>query len=267
MEHGVKVLTTLDGRSAASRDRAAAAGMTVVPRERLVEADLVLSIVPPAAALSFAEQMAPLLGGVTRKPVFVDCNAVSPETVVRIGAVIAATGAPFVDAGIIGLPPKPGAPGPHIYASGEHASRVAELSAHGLDVRVLDGPIGAASALKMCFAGINKGLIAVASAMILAATRAGAQEALYRELAESEPALLAALERKVPGMLSKAWRWVAEMHEIAAFAGEDPATADIYKGAARFYERISRDFAQDCRETPALERFFPNTESRGPGSR
>ena len=60
-ENGVRVLTTLAGRGAASVGRASAAGMTDVPLDRLTGAEIVLSILPPAHALSFAEQMAPLL--------------------------------------------------------------------------------------------------------------------------------------------------------------------------------------------------------------
>ena len=214
--HGVRVLTTLAGRGVASVARAEAAGMTDVPLDRLPAAEMVLSILPPAHALSFARQMAPLLLAAERKPVFVDCNAVSPETVRQIGAVISATGAPFVDASIIGLPPKPGQASPHIYACGASAARLQALSEYGLDVRVLDGAIGAASALKMSYAGINKGVAAIAAAMILAASRSGATGALYQEMSESLPGLLNSLGRQVPDMLPKAYRWVAEMREIAA---------------------------------------------------
>src|SRR5580704_9049302 len=107
--------------------RASAAGMTDVPLDRLTGAEIVLSILPPAHALAFAEQMAPLLLAAERKPVFVDCNAVSPETVRRIGTVVAGSGASFVDASIIGLAPKPGQTSPHIFVCGENAARVLVL--------------------------------------------------------------------------------------------------------------------------------------------
>ena len=255
-EHGVKVLTTLAGRGAASVARAEAAGMTNVPLEGLIAAELVLSILPPAHALSFAQQTAPLLLAAERKPVFVDCNAVSPETVRQIGAVIAAAGAPFVDASIIGLPPKPGQASPHFYACGASASRVQALAQHGLDVRVLDGPIGAASALKMSYAGINKGVAAIAAAMILAASRSGATEALYQEMSESLPGLLNSLGRQVPDMLPKAYRWVGEMREIAAYAGEDAAAREVFVGFAALFERIARDVAGERLESDALTGFF-----------
>jgi len=215
----------------------------------------VLSIVPPAVALPLAQGLAPSLRAAPRKPVFVDCNAVSPATAQRIAAVIEPTGAPFVDAGIIGPPPQAGGAQPSIYASGTDAPRVSVLRAHGLDIRVLDAPIGAASALKMSFAGITKGIIAVATAMALAATRAGTTNELRSELAAREPALLASLDRKIPDMLPKAYRWVAEMQEISKFVMPE-AGAGIYGGAADVYERVARAMASDAAELESLRNFF-----------
>jgi 3-hydroxyisobutyrate dehydrogenase-like beta-hydroxyacid dehydrogenase len=255
-EHGVKVLTTLVGRGSASVARAEAAGMTDVPLDGLIAAQMVLSILPPVHALSFAQQMAPLVLAAERKPVFVDCNAVSPETVRQIGAVISGAGAPFVDASIIGLAPQPGQASPHFYACGASASRLQALSEYGLDVRVLDGPIGAASALKMSYAGINKGVAAIAAAMILAAARSGATEALYQEMSESLPGLLNSLGRQVPDMLPKAYRWVGEMREIAAYSGEDAAARDVFVGFAALFDRIARDVAGERLESDALTEFF-----------
>ena len=117
-----------------------------------------------------------------------------------------------VDAGIIGGPPRDGYAGPVVYASGpEAAGFVALLGGRGIDLRVAEGPVGAASALKMSYAGITKGLVAIAAAMMLAATRAGAADALRAELAASQPALSAWFARMVPSMYGKAYRWAGEM--------------------------------------------------------
>jgi putative dehydrogenase len=253
-EHGVKVVTLLTGRSRASVKRAQGAGMVGVSAEALVDVDLLLSILPPANALSFAEQTAFALKSARRKPVFVDCNAVNPATVRHIHAVITATGTEFIDAGIIGFPPVPGTKaGPHIYASGEHAAKLQVLSDCGLDVRLLEGPVGAASALKMAYAGISKGHIAIFAAMVLAASRSGSAEALRKELAETDAALLASMAQRLPRMLTKAWRWAPEMREIAEFAREDPVASEIWTSIAQLYERLA---AADKREIEALERFF-----------
>jgi L-threonate 2-dehydrogenase len=256
---GAEVRTTLAGRSAATAARAAAAGMIAAEPPDLAEAEFILSIVPPGEALGLAESLVPILAATARKPVYVDCNAVSPDTVARIAAVIAPTGCGFVDAGIIGGPPQPGREGPVFYASGPDAGRLAALAEYGLKIQVLDGPIGAASALKMSYAGITKGLTALGTAMILAASRAGAAEALAAELATSQPELLKIFTRAVPGMFPKAYRWVAEMEEIADFSG-DPATAALYRGIADLYRRLAADVAGANRDTAVLRDFFRPAE-------
>jgi 3-hydroxyisobutyrate dehydrogenase-like beta-hydroxyacid dehydrogenase len=255
-ENGLQVLTSLKGRTAASAARAREAGMTDASHDEIAGADLILSIVPPGDAVALAELLAPALERGNRKPAYVDCNAVNPKTVARIEAAIAPTACPFVDAGIIGGPPKPGSPGPAFYASGPEAPRFAVLNQYGLDVRVLDGAVGAASAVKMSYAGITKGFTALGTVMMLAATRAGTAEVLHRELAQSQPQLLGWLSRQTPNMYSKAYRWIAEMEEIADFVGEDEAGHQIFGGAAALYERIAEDFESSKQETGALTTFL-----------
>jgi putative dehydrogenase len=259
VENGVRVLTSLEGRSAESAARAKAAGMIAASDPEIASADIVLSIVPPGEALPLAQKLAPALNAANKKPVYADCNAVNPDTVKRIAAVIAQAGCPFVDAGIIGGPPRAGYNGPSFYVSGEDAGKIEPLNELGLVIRRMDGPIGAASAIKMSFGGITKGLIAIGSAMILAAHRAGVSEALHAELATSQPAVLAYLTRMVPDMFPKAYRWVAEMEEIAGFTGSD-AERDMYEAIATLYERLAQDQAGAKDEISALASFFPNAK-------
>jgi 3-hydroxyisobutyrate dehydrogenase-like beta-hydroxyacid dehydrogenase len=239
-EGGCRVLTSLAGRGDDSRRRAAEAGMADASDEALASADMVLSVVPPSQALAFAERLAPALSSAIRKPVYVDCNAVSPQTVQDIAALIEPTGAPFVDAGIVGPPPKPGY-SPAIYASGPHATQFAALASRGLDIRVLSGPIGRASALKMSYSAMNKGLYAIGVSAILGAIEAGVEEAFLAEIASSQPHVLAYLVARTPGVFSKTYRWGAEMQEVGRFLG-GPAE-QIYDGAAQLYEHLAADHA------------------------
>jgi putative dehydrogenase len=254
-QNGIEVRTALDGRSVASVQRAQAAGMVGVSDAQIATADFILSIVPPGDALGVAKRLAPALRAAGKKPIYVDCNAVNPATVLRIARTVEETGATFVDGGIIGGPPTPGSKGTKLYVSGPTASRVAELEAFGLEVKVQPGPIGAASAMKMSYAGITKGFTALGAAMMLAAARAGTTDALRAELPASQPALHGWLTRAMPKMYSKAYRWVAEMEEISGFVGEDPAAAQFFQAAARFYERIAADFDGERAECAALDAF------------
>jgi len=255
-ENKVTVLTSLAGRSEESAKRAREAGMQPVEDRTLAEADFFLSIIPPGDALGLAKRLAPVLTAANKKPLYVDCNAVSPPTVQKIADEIATTGCPFFGAGIIGPPPKPGSTNTKIYASGSAAADLAKLSDYGLIVRVLNGPVTAASALKMSYAGITKGFTALGTAMMLAATRGGSADALRTELAESRPDLLRYLSNQVPSMYSKAYRWVAELDEIASFVGDERAEHEMLAAAARLYERIADDFEKEKNEIGVLDRFL-----------
>lgn len=247
-ESGATVRTLLSGRSAASAERARAAGMQAVADETelLSGADVFLSILPPGDAEGLARRLAPTLTALAKKPVYVDCNAVSPQTVARIAAIIAPTGADFVDAGIIGGPPRPGY-SPAIYASGPAARQTAILRDWGLDWRVIEGPVGAASGLKMSYAGITKGVTALGSAMMLGAARFGCAEALIGELSASQPQILGYLKNSIPRMYDKAYRWVAEMEEISDFLDANPPSADIYAAIASLYEFLAAAEAETAR--------------------
>jgi 3-hydroxyisobutyrate dehydrogenase-like beta-hydroxyacid dehydrogenase len=261
-DNGLKVLTSLEGRSQETVARASAAGMVAASDEEIAASDFILSILPPGDALSLAERFAPALKASNSKPVYVDCNAINPATVARVAAAIAPAGCPFVDVGIIGPPPE-GERTPRFYASGAAAPQFAALRQYGLDVRVLDGAMSAASALKMSYAGITKGTQAIGAAMMLAATRAGSAEALLAELQFSQREMLGWFKRALATMPPKAYRWVAEMHEIAGFVGEDPNAHELYEGAAHFYERIAEDFSADKKDVAALTAFFGKNPTGG----
>jgi len=263
VDNGLKVLTSLAGRSQETQARAKAAGMAAASDEEIAACDFILSILPPGDALALAQRFVPALAASNAKPVYVDCNAINPGTVERVAKAIAPTECPFVDAGIIGQPPKPGDAGPRFYASGAAARRFATLRDYGLDIRVLDGAMSAASALKMSYAGITKGTQAIGAAMMLAAARAGSADALFDELQSSQKELFPWFKRQLAMMPPKAYRWVAEMHEIAGFVGEDPTAHELYEGAAHFYERIAEDFDADKKDVSALAAFLGKKPAGG----
>jgi 3-hydroxyisobutyrate dehydrogenase-like beta-hydroxyacid dehydrogenase len=256
IEHGARVLTSLEGRSAATRGRAEASGMIAAGDDQLAATDVILSILPPAAAVEFAERLAPALARGGHRPIFVDCNAIDVRTVERIAAILGAGPARFVDGGIIGAPPGSGKAEPTLYLSGEPAADLVWLQQFGLKVQVLDGPVGAASALKLSYAGITKGLTALAAAMVLAASRGGFAEALHRELAASQPQLLKRIKTALPDMYPKAYRWADEMREIAAFVQEDSAAAGIYAAAGELYRRLGVDLREGHGEIDLMDAFI-----------
>ena len=233
---GLRVVTSLAGRSARTRALAAAAGVEDLADDATLvrAADLLLSILVPAQAEELAWRIAAAVERTGTDLLYVDCNAIAPETAQAVGRIVESAGARFVDAGIIGPPPRPGATGTRFYASGA-AAGFAQLRDHGLDVRVIGERAGDASAVKMCYAALTKGTTAIMTELLVAAERLGVSGPLRVEFEMSQPEMLRRMEHSVPAMVPKAHRWVGEMEEIArtfAAAGLTPLT---FEGAAALY--------------------------------
>jgi hypothetical protein len=111
----------------------------------------------------------------------------------------------------------------------------------------------------MSYAGITKGTQAIGAAMMLAASRAGSADALFAELSSSQKEMFAWFKRGLGQMPPKAYRWIAEMHEIAGFVAEDPAAHELYEGAAHFYERIAEDYDGEKKDVSALTKLLGKT--------
>ncbi len=239
---GARVLWVSTGRSQESRQRAEAGGLVekTALADAVGESEAVLSVCPPHAA----EEVAHTVAGLGFAGLYVDANAVSRATARRVGEVVGAGGARFVDGAIIGPPvTRPGRT--RLYLSGAGAEEVARLFAGGmLDARVIEGEPGAASALKMTYAAWTKGSDALILAIRALAVREGVEEALLREWAESRPDLAGKSERAAAVAAPKGWRYVGEMEEIAASfaaaglpAGFHQAAADLYRRLAPFKDR------------------------------
>lgn len=239
---GFRVITSLEGRSGRTRQLAAQAGIADAGSDAALagEADVILSILPPSSALDLAERLAPAIRAAGRPLLYVDANAISPATARAVEAVVTAAGARFADGGIIGPPPSRGGKATRIYVSGEHAGAAAALSRpEGLDIRVVGPEVGAASALKMCYAAITKGLVGLATQSLVAARALGVDEALQAEMAVSQAMLLDRFSKSLPGMPPKAYRWVGEMEEIAATYEAVGLPGDTYVGQAKLYRLIA----------------------------
>jgi 3-hydroxyisobutyrate dehydrogenase-like beta-hydroxyacid dehydrogenase len=235
---GHEICWVSEGRSHRSRARAESAGFSdAATLAHLCETcPIILSVCPPEFAADLANQV--LAHGF--RGTYLDANAISPPHKQEIAARMQAGGVHFVDGGIIGLPPK--ARGQTwLYLSGQHADTVACLFEAGpLEVEIIGAEAGKASALKMCYAAQNKGSIALLTAVMGAADRMGVLEELRREWARpgrSAGHNEAHLLRAAP----KAWRWSAEMHEIAATLEAAGMPPEFHQAAAEIYERL-REF-------------------------
>ena len=248
-EHGLRVLTSLEGRSERTRGLAAAAGFEDGGslNDLVQQVDAVICVLVPAEALEVAQRVATAVQETGASLLYADCNAVAPRTARAIGEVIAAAGIRFADGGIIGPPPRNGR-APRIYSSGPGARDFAELTQGGLDIRVLDGEVGQASGMKMCYGALTKGLQALGTELLVAAKLMGLDEPLRAEQSGTLAGVLQYLQRSMGIMPPKAHRWVGEMEEISTCFADLGMTPRILLGAADMYQFIAS--TPIGRETP-----------------
>jgi 3-hydroxyisobutyrate dehydrogenase-like beta-hydroxyacid dehydrogenase len=232
------------GRSAATRQRAEGAGLldagSLGDLCRLCS--VVISVCPPHAAEEVAEQVR--AGGF--RGLYLDANAISPMRVAAIGAAMTAASIRFVDGGIVGGPAwEPGQT--WLYLSGQDAADLASLFAAGpLETTVLDGSIGRASALKMCYAAYTKGTTALLAAILATSEEFGVRQALMVQWERDWPSFPAQAEGRAQRVTAKAWRFAGEMEEIAATfrqaglpGGFHGAAADLYRRLAHFKDEAA----------------------------
>ncbi len=227
-----------EGRSAASRARAEADAFTEASdlRSGLDGAEMVLSVCPP----EFALQVGVGVAAAGFRGIYVDANAISPESGRTVAATVAEGGATPVDAGIVG-PPARGGARPLLYLSGPQLPVATVAEAFGdswLEIVSLDAPVGAASATKMAFAAWTKGSAALLLAVRALAESEGVTEGLDHAWATLIPDLHERLTRTAAGSAPKAWRFRAEMTEIAATFSSAGLPAGFHEAAAEIYGRL-----------------------------
>jgi 3-hydroxyisobutyrate dehydrogenase-like beta-hydroxyacid dehydrogenase len=249
---GCDVYWTSEGRSPATRERAAKLGLHEARTlaELCEECPIIVSVCPPHAAEDLANEV--LKTGF--HGLFAEANAIAPQRTIKIGETMSKAGVSFVDGGIVGLPStKPGAT--RLYLSGLRAEEVAAcFSAGPLETKVLGTEIGKASALKMCYAANTKGAVALLAAILATAESLGVREALFEQWRHDDPEFPAQVEKRIQANAPKAWRFVGEMGEISRTFSAAGAPGEFHAAAANIYERLAR--FKGSRTPPTLEQIL-----------
>jgi 3-hydroxyisobutyrate dehydrogenase-like beta-hydroxyacid dehydrogenase len=232
-ERGETVLWASAGRSAATAERAQAAGLEDAGDigEVCRRCEILLSICPPHAALDVARAASGFAG------IYVDANAIAPDT----ARVVAKLQPRLVDGGIVGPPPsQPDTT--RLYLSGAEAAEVTALfSGTNVDARAISDQVGASSALKAAYAGWTKGSAALLLTVRELARDEGVEDALLEEWRLSIPEL----EERLPGAersaRRKGWRWIGEMEEIARSMAAQELPAGFHQAAAEVFRRTAEE--------------------------
>ncbi|MFF3451226.1 DUF1932 domain-containing protein [Streptomyces sp. NPDC002667] len=233
---GAEVLWCPAGRSASSKERAKRYGLTPVNalNEMAERADIILSLCPPAAA----EDVARNVTACSYAGIYVDGNAVSPATVRNISATVQRSGATAVDGSVIGSPPSD-SKSPRLYLSGPaNALRpVAQLfDGSAVQVRLLSGEIGQASALKLSYSSYQKASRVLAAVAYALASDHGVEAELL-DIARGRTTSYLAETAYFPKVAARSWRWGPEMEEAARALDQAGLPADLAKAAATVMDR------------------------------
>jgi 3-hydroxyisobutyrate dehydrogenase-like beta-hydroxyacid dehydrogenase len=261
-EHELRVVTCLAGRSPRTRALSNKAGVVDLPTlEELVrQSEVVLSITTSEAAPAVCREVAQAMQATGRGLLFAECNAIAPQKVRGLEPLITQAGGRFVDASIIGSPPR-GGRSPRFYASGPHAGELEGLREFGLDVRNLGPEIGQASGIKMCYAAMTKGSTALYTELLMAAQMLGLWEPLiaeFRSGRRSGP--YETMEGWIPTMPARARRWVSEMQEIEATFDYLGMTPRLFQGVADMYRLVGgTPLDEEKPETRDRERTLEET--------
>ena len=260
-ENELNVVTCLAGRSERTRSLAGKAGIRdVASMEELVEqSDLIMSMTVSEAVPSLCRDVAAAIRSTGSDTLFAECNAIAPQLTRELEPVITDAGGRFVDVSIIGGPPRPGY-SPHFYTSGDYASEFEQLNNFGLDVLKLEGDIGQASGIKMCYAAMTKGTSALYSELLMAAELMGLTEPLLAEFSNGQSAVLQRMERNIPTVPPRSRRWVSEMEEIRDTFAHLGMTPHLFEGVAEMYRLIgSSPLGEEFPESRDRERTFSET--------
>ncbi len=236
---GSRVVATVAGRS--DRTRMLARGITLLPTvdDVVGGSDVVLSVVPPAAAREAAIAIADAAARTGAGPLVADLNAVAPTTMTTIARCLAIAGLDVVDGSISGPPPRV-AGTTVVYLSGPRAAQVASLDTPGLALRVVGDTVGTASAIKMSTASFYKGQTAIFAQALRAARANGVLELVLDDLGRHYPDLVDDAPRMLQSIAAKSGRYVAEMEEIAASQQAAGLPPELFAALAKVFGELSR---------------------------
>jgi len=259
VENNFKVLTFLKGRSTRTLKLANEARVINIDNFKnfLKEVDIILSIIPPENAFQQAKFVTSFSSHIEKKITYVDCNAISPNTCLKIEKLFDNKNFEFLDGGIVGLNPIVEKGKTRLYISGKDTKKLEIINNKGVIVKSLGSEIGKASAFKMIYASATKGTFALHAAAITAASKTKLFDEYVEELEFSKPEILKAMKNMTPRIPLDASRWEGEMYEIAKTFKTLNLTHKLHEGAADIMKLAQKTpISKENRQTYNESRTF-----------
>lgn len=203
----------------------------------LADAFGALSLVTADQAIAAAQSARKLAPGAF----WFDMNSVAPDTKCAAAAIIETYGGRYVDVAVM-APVHAARTGVPLLVSGNHAQEGAAcLRAIGFTgVRAIEGPVGAASTIKMIRSVMVKGIEALSAECVLAAEVAGVRCEVVASLDEGWPDADwgSRFDRNLERMMIHGRRRAAEMVEVVATLDALGTGSVMSRGTAASQEAI-----------------------------
>jgi 3-hydroxyisobutyrate dehydrogenase-like beta-hydroxyacid dehydrogenase len=279
IKHGLRVVTSLEGRSQRTRELTEKTGIINLPTldDVVTESDLIMSVVVPSAAQVVGSHVAEAISRTGHQALFADANAISPMTSEAIGETISAAGGRYIDACIIGYPNELETK-TILYVSGPYAGELTTLNNFGLNVEVLGDRVGQASAFKVLYAGMTKGVTSVAVELLVTAHSIGLYEQILDKYRNDYPEIVRLVEHWGPGIPFRSARRSHEMVELTRVIKKEGFTPNMAPGSSKVLKMIGdlnlRSQYSDADEArwslkdviEILARGLKNNPTNNPGS-
>lgn len=208
------------------------------PGAALSGAGIAFCLVTADQALAAAEAAASTL---PPGLLWLDGNSCAPGTKRRAAEVIEAAGGRYVDMAIM-APVHPRLHRTPILMAGPHAEAAqAAVAPLGMEPKIVGTCVGDASSIKMLRSVMIKGMEALTTECLLAARRAGVEEAVLASLQASDPGWdwTARGAYNLERMMVHGARRAAEMHEVAATLRELGLPDRMAAAAAAWQQQIA----------------------------
>jgi L-threonate 2-dehydrogenase len=238
---GWRIVSSLDGRSAATARRCREAGIDVLPgvADVVRTSRIVLSLVPPSAAADVAALYLRHARFAPPGAVYVDANSVAPDLAAAFAEQLAGHGIDFVDAAINGLAKSLLTGRATLFVSGARAGEIAAIFAPVMRVQVL-GPVpGRASAMKMLLSALSKGICALFAETALIARRHDLLPELTEAATRIYPGIMTLVERMLPTYAQHAARRADEMRAVEQTAAAAAVEPCVLASVRELHERLA----------------------------
>ena len=261
MAAGGRVVTTVEGRSSATRMRAENSGVEIVGTMEAVfdESNLVMSITNQKGSSEVMDRFERWAGTTASRPAFIEANVSDLGLLEKRFGSLAALGFPVVNAGIVGLPPEADRR-PILLVSGPDTSVVNPLDGIAFDVRSVGERIRDAALIRMLHVLLSKGINANLLQVMLVAEHEGVVKDLMALLDVVRPDLSERIGRSIPWIPADHQRFREELQEVGVWLSENGWSPGLAVSGVEALGAVAEsELAEETRETRDADRSALDT--------